>query len=153
MTATKSLVPLEEVAGQFGGSPEVVLARLDLGGHPAPTPDWKGDPCIPADVAARLVGDHQAEVEQYEARKLAYEAYVAEHSERRRAAGAEAFEKAQREAHEDELRSIAVDFAGFVGQVPVENAHTKAAGREAQREVLNAFDAKHPLTPFEKFKG
>lgn len=149
-----SLVTLEELGAQLGGGTvETAAARLAATGLADPVEDWRGRLCVPSEVAARAVLDYQDEVVKSEAQRAAYNAYVAEREERRRAAGQVAAEKAQQAAHEAELRTNDVDFAGFVGKVPADNAHTRAAGREVQREALIGFDAKHPLTPFEKFKG
>jgi hypothetical protein len=147
------LVPLEELAVQLGGgTAETAAARLALAGQ-TPVEDWQGRLAVPVEVAEKAITAYRRDVEDAEARRAAYDVYLAEREARRHRAGEVAAQKAMDATHDGELQHQQETYAGFVGQVPADNAHTRVAGREARREALIAFDAKHPLTPFEKFKG
>jgi hypothetical protein len=147
-----TLIPLEELAGQMGGAPvEVALARLPR--RAKTVTDWQGRVCISEEVAARLLKAWDDEVAENLSRQSRYEDYVADHERTRQAAGNAAFEKARRSYLAAEKQQATVEFAAFAGLNTVSDSpYAREAGRQARREALEEFDAKHPLVPFKDWQ-
>lgn len=152
-TTGKILVPLEELGAQLGGgNAETAAARLAATGHGVPVEDWQGRLCVPAEIAAEAVNAYQLEIEEAEARQAAYRLYVNERDGRRRAAGEKAAEKARLAVRQADRAYQRETFAGLVGELG-DSPHAYQAAREAFSAAVVEFDRKHPLKPFEKFKG
>jgi hypothetical protein len=152
--ASPQLVPLEEVGGQMGGAGvETVVARIAVSGLPPAVEDWQGRPAVPAEVAAKLASGYQREVAEAEARRAAYDAYVPEREQHRQTAGQAAAEKGMQTAYEAGSRELRESYAAFVGPSLRGSPSEQAVGRQARLEALAAFDSKHPLIAFERFKG
>lgn len=148
------LVLLEELGHQLGGgNAETAAARLAAIGLPAPVRDWQGRLAVPVEIAEKAVEGYRLEVEAAEAKRAAYDAYVAEREQRRLAAGRAAADKAMEATYRAGLRHREESFAAVVGPSLRGSPIEQAAGRAARLEAMAEFDSKHPLKPFEKFKG
>jgi hypothetical protein len=149
-----TLVPLEEIAAEMGATVEIVVARLAATGRGEPGVDWRGQPVVSPEVAAELVAEFRQEVREEAERRAAYDAYLADRQEHRRAAGAEAAEKAMRAQYEIGSRRRAERYAAFsvLGGTLRYSPAELTAGRAARLEAYAEFDAANPVDPFEAFK-